>query len=379
MIWRKNQPGLTCALVQQGSLKELHLTLHLLPEESMSSAFGRLEAVLREHEATIVRQEVFGSIHACKETMTVMRSVLRKPSWPVTWVEAIPCGRGRVAGMHFLAVAGAEVHHLTFDAGWRGAVYDQGETRHCFIGGLFPKDLSASRQAQAGQLYEQLEAALVQSGMNLSHLVRTWFFLEDILRWYGEFNEIRNEVYIQRRLLENLVPASTGIGATNPAGSALLASAWAIRSKDSSLSSKAIASPLQCSAPSYGSCFNRAVELATSDARQLLISGTASIDPQGRSARRDDFAGQVDLTMRVIEAILRAQQMSFADATRATAYLKHASDVSEFYEYLAARGLDRMPLVVACADVCRDELLFEMELDAIQPSVDARPSGAVGR
>ena len=49
------------------------------------------------------------------------------------------------------------------------------------------------------------------------------------------------------------LPASTGISARNPAGSALVAGAWALQPLEAFARAAEIASPLQCPAPNYGS------------------------------------------------------------------------------------------------------------------------------
>jgi enamine deaminase RidA (YjgF/YER057c/UK114 family) len=364
---REQSPGLDLALVHRARVRELHLTLRPLPGETIPDTLQRLHRVLREHDATPVRQDIFGSLAAHHGTLKLMNWLFGNVSWPVTWVEGADCFGGRIAGMHVLAVAGAEPEPLHLDGRLIGCVYHDGAARHCLLGGVGPRDVTLSRGFQTGQAYEALEVALASVGLDLSHLVRTWFFLDDILGWYGDFNEVRNEVYVQRRLLQGLVPASTGVGARNPAGAALVAGAWAMQPINGAVVARAVPSPLQCPAPTYGSCFNRAVELDTPDHRHLLVSGTASIAPEGQTAHVGDVAGQIELTMRVIEAILRSRGLGFADATRATAYFKDPADASAFTDWCARNELTCLPALVAQSYVCRHDLLFELELDALAP------------
>jgi hypothetical protein len=77
--------------------------------------------------------------------------------------------------------------------------------------------------------------------------------------------------------------------------------------------------------------------------------------------------------MDVVEAMLRARGFSFADLTRATAYFRHAADAGVFTEWLAANQLTQMPVVSAQCDVCRDDLLFELEAEAETESLSAPP------
>jgi enamine deaminase RidA (YjgF/YER057c/UK114 family) len=194
--------------------------------------------------------------------------------------------------------------------------------------------------------------------------VRTWFFLENILSWYDDFNQARTKVYSGVKFRTGSLPASTGVGAKNPAGTALALAVWAFRPLENSARAEEVASPLQCPAPTYGSSFSRAMELASDAGRRLHISGTASIAPGGKTLWLGDVRKQVELTMDVVEAMLRARGFTFADLTRATAYFRHPSDAGVFTDWLAENRLTEMPVVSAQCDVCRDDLLFELEAEA---------------
>ena len=149
------------------------------------------------------------------------------------------------------------------------------------------------------------------------------------------------------------------------AGSALAVSAWAVQPLQPALAIQELFSPLQCPAPKYGSGFSRAMEIAGPDYARLLVSGTASIHPDGNSAFLEDVDRQIVLTMDVVRAILDQRQMSFADVTRATAYFKRASQAPALARWCAGEGIKPFPVVLTEASVCRDELLFEIELDAM--------------
>jgi enamine deaminase RidA (YjgF/YER057c/UK114 family) len=100
--------------------------------------------------------------------------------------------------------------------------------------------------------------------------------------------------------------------------------------------------------------------------RQILVSGTASIEPGGRTAHVSDVRAQIELSMQVVEAILASRGMAFADVSRATAYFKSPADTPVFDAWLARHELSAMPMVRTGCDICRDDLLFEIELDAIK-------------
>ena len=124
-------------------------------------------------------------------------------------------------------------------------------------------------------------------------------------------------------------------------------------------------SPLQCGAPRYGSSFSRAVEIDTEFSRRVIISGTASIEPGGATARAGDIGGQVELTMRVIGEILKSRGMGFSDTVRAIVYCQRPEFYEEFKKWRAQSGAE-IPHCPSFSTVCRSDLLFEVELDAAQ-------------
>ena len=165
-------------------------------------------------------------------------------------------------------------------------------------------------------------------------------------------------------MFSGLVPASTGIGSRNARGAALAARAFAVKPKSELVKICEVESPLQCSARDYKSSFSRAVELAHPNFRHLIVSGTAGIEYGGRTAFVGDLNRQINLSLDVVEAILKSRGMDWGDTLRAVAYIKDFSCAGEFRKIQKLRGLEDLPCVSIQADVCRGDLLFEMELDA---------------
>ncbi len=110
------------------------------------------------------------------------------------------------------------------------------------------------------------------------------------------------------------------------------------------------------------------MEISGTAGRQLTISGTASIEPGGKTAWLGDTPKQIALTMEVVEKILHSRGFEFADLTRATAYFKHRDDAGLLTKWCAERNLRSLPVIVTQCDICRDDLLFELEADAWKPN-----------
>jgi len=295
------------------------------------------------------------------------RAALRN-TWPITWVQGDRCSGEHMGGTQLLAISGTPVTPVLLDGEIVGCRYEDADATYCHVGGILPTDLSASRPAQARQVFERLEAALLAAGMTFRDVVRTWLYLDQLLSWYGEFNQVRTRFFEERGVFDHMIPASTGIGAGNPAGAALVAACLAVVPKHDRVRIFPVRSPLQCPATDYRSSFSRAAEMQFPDRRYLIVSGTASIDPEGRSAHLGDIDGQIALTMRVVEAILESRNFTWADVTRMVVYYEDISEAPRFGAYCRSRSLPPLPLVPAHAVVCRSDLLFEVELDAASSS-----------
>ncbi len=339
------------------------LTLTPRAGENLFEFCRRLAAALREHDATPLHLWVFGEVKAAPAVTDALEKSFGVMDFPVTWVEGADCRGQPVAGFQLYAFTG-KVDRIEQRGRVLGSVFTEGGARQCLVGGLLPADKSLSPAEQTGQTLAELQAVLARGGFDLADTVRTWFFLENILAWYDDFNRARTKIYSGVKFCTGSLPASTGVGARNPAGTALTMSAWAFRPLTAAARAAEMASPLQCPAPAYGSSFSRALEIVSDTSRRVFISGTASIAPAGKTLWVDDARKQVELTMDVVEAILRSRGLTLADLTRATAYFRHPADVGVFTEWLAANQLTQMPVVSTQCDVCRDDLLFELEAEA---------------
>ena len=105
--------------------------------------------------------------------------------------------------------------------------------------------------------------------------------------------------------------------------------------------------------------------------RRLFISGTASIAPDGSSAYPDDPAGQVACTMEAVAAVAAQAGGRLEDALRGIVYWHDARCLPLFAAWCRAHGLTTLPAVTAAADICRSELIFEVELELLLPETRA--------
>ncbi len=122
------------------------------------------------------------------------------------------------------------------------------------------------------------------------------------------------------------------------------------------------------------SSFSRALRLDFGEYKVLLISGTASVNEEGKPEHIGDFKAQQWRTYRNITNLLKAEDMTWHDVVRTTNYLRDIErDYSEFnkirtsfYQWL---GLDPLPASTGIqARLCWETLLVEIEAIAISKS-----------
>ncbi len=358
-ITLSNAPGYT-----RCTLNGPTFTKHLFTFEAdaqQPNLFARLHAAAQEIDATVLSQMVLSGDGAGPNGLARAAGV----DWPLTWLRGDHCTLQDPVGCQAVAVAGLPVRTLTLEGRVVGRVYEDDDAVYCQLGGILPADVDADRPDQARSFFENMEVALELAGLEFHHVVRTWLYLTRLLEWYDPFNVVRTQFFKERGIFERMVPASTGIGASNPSGSALIGDAIAVKPKTDRVRVIPVASPLQCPALDYRSSFSRAAELISPGYRELYVSGTASIDPNGQTAHVGDPAAQIDLTMRVVQAILESRGMHWADVTQGIAYFKDMAYVEPYRAYCRAANLTDMPVIALHADVCRDDLLFEIEVDAV--------------
>lgn len=284
---------------------------------------------------------------------------------PALRVEGRPCHAGPMVGVQFYtAPLERTVRRIQRGSRVVGAEYDDGSLRHVLLAGVEPEDRAAAPATQAMSVFAQVEKLLEGAGCSYADVARTWFFNRRILDWYDTFNRVRSAFYGNVAFRSGATPASTGIEGSPASGAALAFAAWAVQPNSTRAIIQPVASPLQCPAPEYGSAFSRAMEIAGAPGRRLFVSGTASIAPNGRSLWPGDIDRQIATSLDVIESILRTRGNRLADADRAFAYFKRPADLARFEDWLLARDLAALPFLPMHCDVCRDDLLFELELDA---------------
>jgi enamine deaminase RidA (YjgF/YER057c/UK114 family) len=350
------------------------------PEAFAERAYAQVRTLLDESHAVILHERLFGDLAAAPSVLATRARVLaplgNRAAVPPTYVEGRP-GRGSgMAGLHLITArpsAEGESRLIERDGMNVGRVVTGREARFVALSDVGRLVRSASTSTPSDEVQRTLtttDTLLRELGCSFKDVRRTWYYLDRILDWYGDFNRVRNGVFQHLGLLNGgsptLIPASTGILGRNAAGGACALDVLASTPLDGHrFGVRRLLNTKQNEATEYGSAFSRGLELTLDSARYVFVSGTASIDEQGRTIFAGDFEAQTACTLEMIAALIAPIGARLSDLCQATAFFKSPEHVEVFPRIARRFGMEEVPTVNVIADVCRDDLLFELDATAV--------------
>ena len=231
-------------------------------------------------------------------------------------------------------------------------------------------------------------------GLSFNNIVRQWNYVGDLLRkeemdgrlrqHYQMFNEIRSKFYKQYRDRKDF-PAATGIGMLYLG---VCIDSFSVTG-DSNLKIYPISNPNQSESYQYGQkvligapdCalsqnqppqFERAKLIELNGVSRMIVSGTASIIGE-ETVAIGDVEEQTRITIKNIKALtspenLKAQCQGIVAIPQKYSYIrvyvKYKEDIAKVKK-VCAEAYGDVPSTYVVADICRDNLLVEIEGELI--------------
>lgn len=365
-------PAATISLIPAGKALAFIVARPTDGNCSAEAAYALIAKTLASNGLAVAHERLFGSLTDRQAILAARsRQLPASNDWPVTFIEGTsPSGSG-LAGVQIQAVrpdAVEQVRTLNHQGQPCGRSWRREGRTYMILQSLDGVITGQDRSAQTRAMIERAESILRSNQASYRDVVRTWIYLDHILDWYRPFNLARSEVYTRLGLMEppasgpTLLPASTGIEGRNPAGAAVTMDLLAVTEPQGRPSAIAQMTNLrQQDAFRYGSAFSRGAAIAESDSLWVQISGTAAIDGDGKSCFPGDTRRQIEMTLDCVDSLLSQQGLGLKDIASACLFLKHGSDLPCLQEILRRRGLQDIPGVCVVADVCREDLLFELD------------------
>lgn len=360
-------------------------------EEQVRDVLTAVDQAMRSQGATgaVIHQTVFLAspdlIEPCRELLR-RHYGLDMPA--TTYIPQPPCG-GELVAIEALGFGGGREKMAIDRVSEQVVVVRQDGVTWVYADDAVPITSAEGVYEKTICSYQHLRRLLPAGGARLDQVIRTWLYLGDIvddngpMQRYKELNRGRTDVYdgvafMAERLPETysngpVYPASTGIGTE---GRGLYISALALVSDNDDVIAVPLENPRQTAAFAYCASyspkspkFSRALALCCGNATTLFISGTASIT-NSETVHIGDVVGQTHETLDNIAALIgednlaghklpgRGTTLDHLGVIRV--YIKNRADYPAVHAACEAR-LPTVPKVYVVADVCRPDLLVEIE------------------
>lgn len=282
----------------------------------------------------------------------------------VSLVQQPPLPDRKVALLAYHIEAEKPLHKSRVSA--NSVLVEKDGQRHLWTTGLCAKRSQApasSPYKQTCEIFDALIKTLAENGgMLAEHCQRTWLYVKDVDTFYADMVEARGAVFAQQGLSgATHYIASTGIqGACADRYDVVAMDAYS--NLDITPRQVAYLNDYDklCDAGSYNVHFERGTRLSYADRGHLFISGTASIDRNGRVLHEGRVLPQLDRAIDNVEGLLKSGSAELSDLMHLIVYLRDHADYADVDAHLRARFGD-LPMVIVEGPVCRPQWLIEIE------------------
>ena len=253
-----------------------------------------------------------------------------------------------------------------------------------FVEGIPASDFTQSVRQQSDEVFAKLDGLLSAYGFEVDDIVRQWNYIGNIVSYrngkqnYQEFNDARS-CYYAKGTWGNGYPAATGIG-TSCEG--IIVGGIAFKKSDAECKAiYPIDNPLQIAAHVYSKKvlidndlnamkstpkFERAKLIETERGACCFVSGTAAI--RGEASMDSTSAkSQTVMTIENIEHLVSKENLVKYGCkpydlkyAQIQVFIKNAEDFEEV-KAVVEEAYKGVPVIYSIADVCRCELLVEIE------------------
>ncbi len=361
------------------------------------SAFDNLEAAMDEVDAcSLVTLNVFlrevGDKQLVRAIMNEKFGDFLIPA--TTFIAQKPCEANYSIVIEAIAINSSSNEDNSLPV----SVYNQGEHATIveysnveigFFGGFVPGEEPVGAYARSFDAFSKMRAEVEANGFLFPQVFRTWLYQGHIVleegdtQRYKELNRARSDFFYGTRFIGPLLPQNVQLGTIYPASTGIGAddvdvamSCQALKTDRNDVIVVPLENPNQTPAFDYAEFyspkspkFSRACAVNFNDRCSVYVSGTASIVDQ-KTVHIGDPAAQAIQTLDNIAALISGDNLKkhgiadfesdLSDLIFARVYVKRP----EYYDSVrevCERRLAGVPLVYTFADVCRDDLLVEIE------------------
>ena len=282
-------------------------------------------------------------------------------------------------------------------------ILEQSGIKWVYIAGIEPDKGIEDTYEQALNAFYKMKKLLEDKGFSLNDIIRTWFYINNIIKKdkqvreiYQLFNQVRKKFFDTANngnpieFAKGLPPASTGIGMS---GGTIVMECLALSTEREDISKDPLKNPWQLDAHAYEEnvlqegrekeekappLFSRGINIAD---KMISVSGTAATEgkegltkhiwnPKKPKEYSKKIKAQTELTIKNIPRVIEQAGADMANIKQIRIYIARHKEYSEaqwetakrvVQEVVKMRFPSRIPRLFLEADVCRDNFLVEIE------------------
>jgi len=341
--------------------------------------FLELFQYINKNNINILQERIYGNVSKSEEilkarkTAAEVEKIDQKNIMPVTFVQGDPCIGGFFAGIHITGVLCNDINKsfiktIEYDNKLVGRIFENQLFKEIFLSGISDYKNASSLAEQASLMFYKAKRILKKENADIKNIIRTWLYFPRILDWYGEFNKVRNRCFKEFNLISKkdiYLPASTGIQGKRFDDEECFMDILCLVPKSEEIKISVMNNNRQNEAFEYGSAFSRGIKVTYNNKSHFYISGTASINTRGKTIYYDDPQGQITETLLNIASLLESENSGLKNIARSAAYCKNREVYEKAKQIVKSFHLEHIPFIYLFADVCREELLFEVGAIAV--------------
>jgi enamine deaminase RidA (YjgF/YER057c/UK114 family) len=333
---------------------------------------ARYQEALRRHDLSPATQ-VFSRIHLSdianqKEAVRSSRLYSILSQGAVSMIEQAPLYEGMMS-LHTYHVVpdcgGLQRSLLNHDPqAWRNGSLIRGANYQMLWTANYDGRGPFDAHAQTEDIFDAMGATMHAHAMSLRHnTVRTWVYVRDIDNHYLDMVKSRRALFRRLGLTDRTrYIASTGIeGKSNEVNTLASIDALSIGGLREEQIVRMEAPDHMPPTITYGVTFERGLRIRFGDRSHLCVSGTASIDQEGRVMHVGNVKKQTERTLENMAALLAPHEADLEDMAYVYVYVRDPGSRDTVREVVEQRVPPHVPVLYLRGAVCRPAWLVEME------------------
>lgn len=329
---------------------------------------------LKKQSIEILYEKVFGDLSFKESYLNLKKEYHLNDKHPLSFIEGKPVEYNLIASITIVGVLGLEVEYYNYlNVSVSRTVINN--VKYLYINNINVSGNNIGNEFE--EIFSKIEKLIDKCNFKANDIIRTWVYINDIKSNYEKFNTARRKFFenhsISYSTNSNDLPASTcieGKADTNSNISIDLVCIDKNSAKTNNTNIRRIYNKYQNEPEGntylFKPTFSRAISIENNNYKEIQISGTASINEYGETLYVNDGYKQIENTLMNIKEILSSNKMSFEDICQATCFFKDRIYYFDYLNVLEKMKINSITSSLVIGNVCREDLLFEIDAVAIK-------------